>query len=107
MNLVLPNSWISPKKNSPKLILVMKNKPLKPSEFTLKTSSLVLKLIGEKPVTLVQLKIKVHAVHVGHSQLLELLKDYQKPKVNYKTSLNNNSLIVQNHTETTDVTVVL
>jgi len=59
---------------------------------------------------LVQLKIKGNVVHVGHSQLLELLKVYQKPSVIYKTSLNNNSLIVHPkdpNTETTDVTVVL
>jgi len=55
----------------------------------------------------VQLKIKVNVVHVGLSQLLVLLKDFQPPKENFKTSLNNNSLTVQDHMETTTVTEVL
>jgi len=56
---------------------------------------------------LVTQKIKDNVVHVGHSQPSVLLKVYLLIKVQRKTSLNNNLLIVLNHMVTTDVTEVL
>jgi len=67
----------------------------------------MLKLITEIKVTLTHQKIKDNVVHVGHSQPSVLLKVYQPNKEKSKISLNNNSLIVQPHMVTTDVTEVL
>jgi len=53
------------------------------------------------------LKTKDNVVHVGLSQLLELLKDIHSTEEDFKTSLNNNSLTVPDHTEITTVTEVL
>jgi len=65
-------------------------------------------LIGDKKVPSLLLKIKDNVVHVGLSQLLVLLKDFQLKVVkDFKTSLNNNLLTVQVNTEITTVTVVL
>jgi len=48
-------------------------------------------LIGEPKMQLLQLKIKVNVVHVGHSQPQVPLKDYTQSKPqNYLHSPNNN-----------------
>lgn len=69
---------------------------------------LVLKLqkleIGEMVKLLPELKTKVHAVHVGHSQPQELLKVLQLLlDKNLFPFQNNNQLTVQLHMETKDV----
>jgi len=60
--------------------------------------------IGETQVPLPQLKIKDNAVHVGHFQPPDVWKvSTSLTLINYYHSVNNNSLIVQDHMEIWDV----
>jgi len=61
-------------------------------------------LIGEPPEPSPELKIKDNAVHVGHSQPPDVWKVSTSLILkHYYHSVNNNSLIVQDHMEIWDV----
>jgi len=96
------NSWTSPVKNSPPHSSDIKDQPPTKQPPQLK-ESMPPTLIGDQNWT--PSRTKVHAVHVGHSQQSEQLKDtHQSNKENSKDYPNNNWLTVQLHTETPDVT---
>jgi len=96
------NSWTSPVKNSPPPSSDIKDQPPTNQPPQLK-ESMPPPLIGDQNWT--PSRTKVHAVHVGHSPLLELLKDtHQLNKEDSQDYPNNNWLTVQLHMETKDVT---
>jgi len=103
---VSTNSPTSPNKssssNTSDSLLNPPPTPLK-ALMTLKSVMLTGLLLDQLPM----LKTKDNVVHAGPSPPLEVLKDWAKLKDNSRASLNNNSLIAQDHSETKPAMVVL
>ena len=99
MNKVSTNSLTSPKNsssnNTSDLLLNNPPTPLKALMTSRSETSIGLKTDPSPP-----LKTKGNVVHAGPSPPLEVLKVWAKLKELLRASLNNNSLIAQDHSET-------